>query len=48
MTTGNSSQKTHIATFDTQLFMVDALQGLSLKYYVNSNNSKLKDYSIQV
>jgi hypothetical protein len=44
----NSSQMAHIVTLDTQPFMVDALHDLSLKYDINNNNSKLKDYSIQV
>jgi hypothetical protein len=44
----NSSQKPHIVTLDTQLFMVDVLHDLSLKYDIKNNNSKLEDYSIQV
>ena len=48
MAIANSSQNAHIATLDTQPFMVDALRDLSLKYDINNNNSKLEDYSIQV
>jgi hypothetical protein len=48
MAIANSSRKAHIATLDTQPFMVDALHDLSLKYDVNNNKSKLEDYSIQV
>jgi hypothetical protein len=48
MAIANSSQKTHIATFVTQPFMVDALHDSSFKYDINNNNSKLEDYSIEV
>ena len=45
----DSSRKAHIDTLDIQsFFMVDTLHDLSLKYYINNNNSKLEDYSIQV
>ena len=45
MTIVNSSRKAHIATLDTQPFMVDALHILSLKYDINNNSLKLKDHS---
>jgi hypothetical protein len=49
MAIANSFQKAQIITLDTQQpFMVNALHGLSLKYDINKNNSKLEDYSIQV
>jgi hypothetical protein len=44
----SSSQMTNIAILDIKFLMIDALHDLSLKYYVNNNNSKLDDYSIQV
>lgn len=48
MTVVNSLQKVYIVTLDTRPFMVDALQDLSLEYYINNNNIKLENYSIQV
>ena len=44
----NSSQETHIATFVTQPFMINASHDSSFKYNINNNNSKLEDYSIEV